>query len=416
MPNFSIHADEVRFMIDTSYANQHALTPYTHSAPATATRSIRSIDDSDPVELAFHTYMDRMQSEFRDGSLSAGGRELANAAVRPGKAGALGVQVSTFAVDSAQAKDIVMVKRTPETAEGPNFLMYVPEQEGHSFHEFNTREEMTASLKASLSDPKARDKFAAHFSSDAAPKQEERVQQVLEKFAAGDQAVLGSYGYEKGDIFARLNQDVSTPPVPVNGLTNTRLNSLSPDGRATYIGTREDGNKVIYAYDGYGNLLGGASDGLYLVRNGLNNNEPLELRTPEEHAKYHASTLLDNTEANDLNGLYDEFLKQLRNPGHGLGTALKELGVSEDVANSIEKILKNPVTGTLLELNQENRLGNLFGVKKEVMDEALEKIGNEAQSRIPIYGSKRQQLEGVADLLENQFGTPKPPTVQVHVG
>lgn len=343
MPNFSIHADEVRFMIDTSYANQHALTPYTHSAPATATRSIRSIDDSDPVELAFHTYMDRMQSEFRDGSLSAGGRELANAAVRPGKAGALGVQVSTFAVDGAQAKDIVMVKRTPETAEGPNFLMYVPEQEGHSFHEFNTREEMTASLKASLSDPKARDKFAAHFSSDAAPKQEERVQQVLEKFVAGDQAVLGSYGYEKGDIFTRLNQDASTPPVPVNGLTNMQLHNLSPDGRATYIGTRADGNKVLYNYDAYGNLHGGSVDGQYLVRNGLNNNEPLVKMTRDRYNANLRNVALDNVGANDLSGLYDEFLKQLRNPGHGLGTALKELGVSEDAANSIEEILKNPV-------------------------------------------------------------------------
>jgi len=119
---------------------------------------------------------------------------------------------------------------------------------------------------------------------------------------------------------------------------------------------------------------------------------------------------------NNLSGLYDEFLKQLRNPGHGLGTALKELGVPEDVAYSIEKIAKNPVTGTLLELNQNNRLGNLFGVKKEMMDAALEKVGNEVQSSIPIYGKRREQLNTVADLLEKHFGTPEQPTAQVRVG
>jgi len=67
----------------------------------------------------------------------------------------------------------------------------------------------------------------------------------------------------------------------------------------------------------------------------------------------------------------------------------------------------------LLELNQGNRLGNLFGVKKEVMDASLEEIGNQVQSDIPIYGSRREQLNAVADLLEKQFGTPVQPTVQV---
>lgn len=401
-------------MINTSYASQHPLTPYAQNEPAVSTRRIRSTSDSDPVDQAFQNYMDRIQSEFRDGSLSAGGRALATAVVRPGKPGAPGVQVSTFAVDGVQAKDIVMAKRTPVTAEGPNFLMYLPEQEGQSFHAFNTREEMTASLKAALSDPKKVDQLAAHFSSDAAPKQVERVKRVLEKFAAGDpNAVVGSYGYEKGDIFTRLDKDASTPPVPVNGLTDTRLHNLSPDGTATYVGTRADGNKVLYYYDGYGNLHGGSKDGPYLVRNGLNNNDPLVLMTPKEYKADLGNLLLSNAGANDLNGLYDEFLKQLRNPGHGLGTALEALGVPEDVAYSIEKIAKNPVTGTLLELNQGNRLGNLFGVKKEVMDASLEEIGNQVQSDIPIYGSRREQLNAVADLLEKQFGTPVQPIVQV---
>jgi hypothetical protein len=173
---------------------------------------------------------------------------------------------------------------------------------------------------------------------------------------------------------------------------------------------------VLYNYDAYGNLHGGSADGQYLVRNGLNNNEPLVRMTRKKYNANLRNVLLDNVGANNRRGLYDEFLKQLRNPGHGLGTALEALGVPEDVAYAIETIAKNPVTGTLLELNQKNRLGNLFGVKKEVMDAALENVGNEAQSSIPIYGKRRKQLNTVADFLEKHFGTPEQPTAQVRIG
>ena len=117
--------------------------------------------------------------------------------------------------------------------------------------------------------------------------------------------------------------------------------------------------------------------------------------------------------ANDKRGLLNEFVKQLRNPLHGIGMALKELGVPGDVANSIEEILKNPVKGTLLELNHDNRLGKLFGVDKEQMDATLESVGSQVQSNIPYYGAWRDGFNDAADVIEGQVGPYEEPTTQV---
>lgn len=119
---------------------------------------------------------------------------------------------------------------------------------------------------------------------------------------------------------------------------------------------------------------------------------------------------LDNVGANDLRGLYAEFIKQLRNPGHGLGTALQALGVPEELAKSIEEIAKNPFSGTLVELNKDNRIGKKFGVDKETMDAKLKEIGDEGQSRIRYYGDVCEGLDWVADRLESIWPVPSETT------
>lgn len=392
-------------------------TPVRHAPQPLSERSmsIRSPSEEDAIDSAFQAYMDSVRSAFRDTTLTAQGRALAHAVVAPGKVGAPGVQVSTFAVDGAQASDIVMIKRVPATAEGPNFLLYIPEEDGPSFHAFTTREDMTVWLKELANDPDRLDTFARHFSQVLAPEQADRIKRTMTAFAAGDvNAVVGSFAYEKGDIFARLSKDVSQPP-PVNGLSKTSLLRIEPDGRATYMGTRADGEKVLFKYDAYGNLHGGSKDGFFFVKNALNSDEPLVRMTQQEYARKVTDTALDNVGANDLNGLYDEFLKQLRNPGHGLGTALAALGVPKDTAHSIEAVMKNPVTGTLLELNQGNRLGRVFGVDKDAMDSALKQAGDAAQRYIPGYGKRRELLSTLADTLESTFGTPAVATVEVNI-
>lgn len=395
--------------IDTSPFRSTSM--HAHSNQAPSVRSVRSTDDWHPIDRARHTFIHRAHEEFQDGSLSKKGLMLANATVTPTKVGAPGVQVSTFAVDGVQASDIVLTKRVPATAEGPNFVLYVPDADGPSFHEFNTREELTAWVKELASDPEERDKFAAHFSHDAAPAREARVKDKLKQFAEGDiNAVVGSYGYEKGDIFARLDKDATHPPVPINGLTHTHFFGFDRQGDVTYKGSMADGQQILYKYDAYGNLHGSSGqDTYYFVQNGLNNHEPLVPMTLNQFTRKVAAVSLDNVGANDLNGLFHEFIRQLRNPGEGLGTALIELGVPSDVAYSIEDIVKNPVSGSLRQLNHDNRLGKVFGVDKETMDTHLETAGDELQSRISYYGPARAILSAFSDILE-AVGPPAPDT------
>ncbi|KRP41146.1 hypothetical protein TU73_27730 [Pseudomonas libanensis] len=377
-------------------------------------RNVRSTGHADPVDQARNKFLDDGETEYLGGTLSAEGYQLTKAAVSSNKPGSPGVQVSTFAVDGAQSNDMMVIKRVPPTEGGPNLVLYMPEDEVTSFHEFKNAEEMTDWLKEVANDPTERKRFTQHFSSDKAPKQEERVNKKFGEFANGDiNAVVGSFGYEKGDIFERLNKDASVPPVQVNGLTRTQLYKQEPDGKATYIGYQEDGKKILYKYDAYGNMHGSNGKEWFFAQNGLNENKPLEPMTFNEFRKKIASVSLDNVGANNLNGLYDEFLKQLRSPGHGLATALKALGVPDDVAHSIETIAKDPVKGTLLELNHDNRIGKLFGVDQEEMDAQLENAGNQIQNNIPYYGTWRGRLGNAADVIEETAGTPEVPSTEV---
>lgn len=379
-----------------------------HSEPLRSKRNIAFTEGWQAANNARKTFIETIQSEFRDGTLSAKGQELAQGSLTRSAPGTLGMQVSTFAVDGLQANDIVVIKRVPPSAEGTNFVLYVPEEPGPSFHEFNTREEMTDWVKEQASDPEEQEKMAAHFP----PQHKENVKTTLTQFADNDiNAVVGSYGYEKGDIFTRLNRDVTEPPVPVRGLSNKSFKGFDERGRPTYKGYLKDGTEVIYKYDPYGNLQGASGKGtFYFVRNGLNNSDaPLVPMTLKQWNRRVQGQSLENVGANNLAGMFHAFIRQLRNPGEGLATALMVFGVPSDVAYSIEEIVKNPFTGTLLQLNHDNRLGKLFGVGKEAMDNWLEKVGGEVQSRISRYGSARDGLSTLADILE-EYGPPAPDT------
>ncbi|WP_258166678.1 dermonecrotic toxin domain-containing protein [Pseudomonas poae] len=395
--------------INTS-PSQNTFTP-AHANQTPSVRSVRSVDDWHPVDRARHTFTQRAQEEFQEGSLSKKGLELARATVAPNNPGAPGVQVSTFAVDGVQANDIVLTKRVPPTADGPNFVLYVPDANDPSLHEFKTGEELTTWVKEHANDPETRDKFAAHFAHEAAPNREARVKEKLKQFVEDDiNVVVGSYAYERGDIFTRLDKDVTRPPRPVNGLTDTHFYRFNDQGDPTYKGYLADGKQMLYKYDAYGNLHGASDKNtFYFVRNGLNNNEPLEPISLKQYTRQVTAESLDNIGANNLSGLFHEFIRQLRNPGEGLGTALVVFGVPSDVAYSIEEFVKNPVKGTLVQLNHDNRLGKFFGVDKETTDTYLEKVGDELQQRIPHYGKARKLQDSFADILE-KFGPPAPDT------
>ncbi|WP_225924399.1 dermonecrotic toxin domain-containing protein [Pseudomonas khavaziana] len=381
--------------------------------------NVRSTNEGDPIDVARKRFLDEGELQHLNGDLTADEHQLIKAVVNPDKPGAPFVSVSTFAVDGAQSQDMMVIKRVPVTEGMTNFIVYMPEDEVMSFHTFETAEEMTEWVRNMAQDPAELDRLAGHFSHPEAPGQEERVREQLKEFGKDNQSsvAVGSFGRERDDIFARLNRDVTVPPVEVNGLFNTRLFNLASDGKATYVGTREDGEHVVYDYDAYGNFRGGSEDGYYFVKDGLNSKEPLgdpSSESPEEFAKQHvARQALEKAGPNDLSDFWAYLVKQLRNPGHGIGTALKQFGVPDDIANSIEEIVKNPVTGTLLELNHDNRLGNVFGVEKEMMDQHLENFGNEVQSNIPRYGTARENLNTLADVIESVVGTSEEFTTQV---
>ena len=374
-------------------------------------RNVRSSNEGDRVDQARKRFLDEGEEQFRSGDLSAEGHALVKAAVNPGKAGAPGVQVSTFAVNGIQSPDMVMIKRVPPVDEGPNFVVYMPEDEFTSFHEFSTSEEMTEWIKAVASNPTERSRFAQHFADTRSPEQQGRVEQSLAEFADDKpNVVVGRFAIAKGDIFERLDKDV----IPFEGLREWKYVGVGPNGGPVFQGRTPERTLVLYSFDAYGNLLGSSGkDEFYFVQNGLNENNALVPMTRNQFLRKTVSTALDNSGANDLRGLLDEFIKQLRNPGHGLGTALKELGVPEDIANSIEEILKNPVTGTLLELNHDNRLGELFGVDRETMDKHLENIGGHIQSYIPHVAKVREGLDTAADITESMAGTYEEPTPEV---
>lgn len=389
-------------------ASASSFGPQVHSEPIRSKRNIAFTEGWQAANNARKTFIETIQSEFRDGTLSAKGKELAEGSLTRSAQGTPGMQVTTFAVDGLQANDIVVIKRVPPSAEGTNFVLYVPEEPGPSLHEFNTREEMTSWVKEQAGDPEQQEKFAAHFPSQ----NREDVKTTLTEFVDNDvNAVVGSYGYEKGDIFTRLSKDVTEPPVPVRGLSNTSFKAFDKRGRPTYKGYLRDGTEVIYKYDSYGNLHGASGKNtFYFVQNGLNNSDaPLVPMTRKRWVRRIQAQSMDNVGANNLAGMFHEFTRQLRNPGEGLATALMAFGVPSDVAHSIEEIVKNPVKGTLLQLNHDNRLGKLFGVNKDTMDKWLEKVGGEVQSLIPRYGAVRDRLEAFADILE-KYGPPAPDT------
>lgn len=374
-------------------------------------RNVRSTHNVDPINMARKRFCDEGEEQFRSGDLTARGHALVKAVVYPDKAGAPGVQVSTFAVNGFQSQDMVMIQRVPPSTEGPNFVVYMPEDEFMSFHEFDTVEQMTDWVKAVATDPIARAQFVRHFANSRSPEQQGRVEQSLVQFEAGDtNVVVGRFAIVKGDVFERLNMDV----VPFEGLCEWKYVGVGPKGTPIYQGRQPDGQVVLYSFDAYGNLQGARGKNEYFfVQNGLNEHKALIPMTQKKFLHKVVSSALDNSGANDLRGLLDELVKQLRNPGHSIGTALKELGVPDDVATSIEEILKNPVAGTLLELNHDNRIGKVFGVDKETMDARLESVGHTIQSNIPRYGTWRKRLNELADTIEEKAGTYEEPSPEV---
>lgn len=160
---------------------------------------------------------------------------------------------------------------------------------------------------------------------------------------------------------------------------------------------------MYYEYDAYGNFQGEDRKGnFYFVKNGLNRPEMLSPLTAGQFRAKITSVAQDNVGANDVKGLYQEFLHHLENPAYGISDALQSLGINKDAANTVERYLDNPFTALLLDLNKNNMFGKLFGVDKETMDKDLTMVGGTAQGFIPYYGQARVLGSPTAKALRNE--------------
>jgi hypothetical protein len=397
---------------NTSPFSENTQTSRAPAASASAKISAASAALSGSSQAA-QTYTTKLTAA---NTLTTDAKALANA-VLPSKGGGFSepaVQVSTFAVGGVQANDMMVIQRTTPESDKPNIVLYVPENEGASFHEFADLNQMNTWLKQQADTPASLDRFASHFSNGVFPEKTQSVKDTLTQFRQDDiNAVVGPYGKEDDDIFHRLDSGMRRqPPAEVNGLTNFGLRFESPSGQRTYSGQRPDGETVNYSYDAYGNLIGaGDKDSYFFQKNALNNPyAPLAPLTEDQFARDIKRAVDDNVGANDLNGLYQEFIHHLENPAYGISGALQRAGVPKDVAAAAQSYLDNPIGSALVNINKAGsnwfgkQLGRLAGksIDEADMNKRLDEFGKAAQTMVGSYGRMRQLGEMSAKALKGE--------------
>ncbi|WP_256348388.1 membrane-targeted effector domain-containing toxin [Pseudomonas reactans] len=381
-----------------------APTATTHTHPLSAI-SWDTSDNSYILQTTKDRFTQSVAKDLNSGRMSPDVNKMVDAVMWPGKGKNLQVQVKTFAVDGIQAKDIIFIQRAPPVSDGPNIVVYVPEKDGSSFQSFKTVEEMNTWLKTVANDPQQLEAFSQHFAEGGSPARTARVINVMSQFKDNEvNAVVGPYANEGNDIFARLDKDPAAPPASVNGLMNVKHERTSPEGRALYSGQKNDGEKVFFQYDAYGNFLGeDQKSNFYFVKNGLNNTySPLVPMTLSEFNSKVYNEAADKVGANDIRGLYEELLTHLEHPASGISDALRVFGVNRNTADTVERYFDNPFSALLLDLNTNNQIGKVFGVDKSKMDSILGSVGDIAQGFVPYYGLARGLGSLLAKALRNE--------------
>lgn len=367
-------------------------------------RAPRSVATATSRQSTQDKYNDLRVRDLNSGVLDPETEKLVDAVLTPDKAGAPKVLVKTFAVDGIQSKDIIYIERVPAEPNRPNSVLFIPDTGAKSFQSFNSKEDMNTWLKDLTNDRIKLQNFSSHFHEDGQLARNQRVDDTLIGFKNHDiNAVIGPYATEQGDIFTRLDKPLDAPPSAVNGLTKVERERESTTGRAVYSGYRPDGEKVLFEYDAYGNLLGRGNKGnFYFVKNAIDGNSPLKPITGEEFKRVLNHEVLENLDANASRGFYDSLLTHLEHPFEGIGDVLQLLGVDKSTADTVERYIDNPVSALLLDLNKNNQIGKNFGLDKETMDSELKHVGDFAQGFVPAYGQARNLGRLLSMALKNQ--------------
>jgi hypothetical protein len=197
------------------------------------------------------------------------------------------------------------------------------------------------------------------------------------------------------------------PSIP--GVSNIeKINQAQ--GEDMYRGSLQDNSVLLFTYDKNGNLQGADNQQrFYFQENGRTQPRALEPLSSQEFAIKAAAKATDNVGANDLHGLYDEFLHHLENPAYGLGDALQVYGVDKQTGENIERYANNPLGSGLSDINKhyDNAIGRALGLSQAEFDQKADAIGMAGQTAIPIYGQARALGYLIAKALRNEPLNPQ---------
>jgi hypothetical protein len=203
----------------------------------------------------------------------------------------------------------------------------------------------------------------------------------------------------------RRSTDSDTAALPsVPGVSDVQT-TCETDGERMYRGTLQDNSRILFTYDTYGNLQGADDQQrFYFQENGRTQPRALEPLSSEDFARQVAAKATDNVGANDLHGLYDEFLHHLENPAYGLGDALHVYGVDQQTGADIERYANNPLGAGLTDINKhyDNAIGRALGLSQAEFDKKADETGMAGQAAIPVYGQMRALAYLTAKALRNE--------------
>lgn len=359
---------------------------------------------------SYQTFTDLLARDTDRGVLTADGKELLDALLNPGPSQPTKVHVLSFGIHGVRANDMFLVRRNPPVPGKTNVMLYMPEKDTPSFHEFANSKDVHKFFKEIPTNPGAFATLLDHFGRDSRLESVETVRQAMQEFASAPENSkpawgLGGLGYINSNVFERLEewtiQSANTPIV--NGLTDIQIKETSAQGIVTYIGTRPNGESVSFRYDMLGNLTGAGEEGnIYYLKNAKTSKSPLVRITPQQLGTTVIEDALKVIREEGAEGVIKALGDFLQTPFDWVSKLLEAFGVSKSVSGDIERFIDNPVTFLLLYGNKYNDLGKTLGKTKAEMDKLLTQVGDGVQGAVPGYGKGRALATLIGKAIKNE--------------
>ncbi|MGE1156371.1 dermonecrotic toxin domain-containing protein [Pseudomonas kitaguniensis] len=359
---------------------------------------------------SYQQFAQLLAKDTAQGAVSADGKELLDAFLNPDPSSPTQVHVRSFAVHGVPSNDMFIIRRKPPVPDKINVMMYMPEQNQKSFHEFPARKDMHKFLKELPDNPVAFPAFLKHFGRDARLESVETVRQLMLEWASAPEKskpawVLGEASYIARNIFEVLdewsNESANTPIV--NGLTDIQTKEVNDQGVITYIGWRPTGESVQFRYDMLGNLMGAGETGnIYYLKKDSIGNKPLLQITPDALNASVVEEALKVIRDEGTAGVLKAIGNFLEHPFDWVSRLLEAFGVSKSTSGDAERFIDNPITFLLTFANKYNDLGKSFGKTKAEMDKIITATGDKIQGAVPAYGQIRSLAALIGKAIKNE--------------